>query len=205
MDVTVAIATFGDDSWIDLALSRARPSVEDVPVVMTHGASLHEARNEALALVESEWVVFLDADDEIEPGYFRAMETGTADLRAPAVRYVRPGREFAPQVPRVAGHRHECDAQCVASGAGNWLVIGTAARTEQVLAAGGFRDWPVFEDYDLWLRMVRAGATVEAIPEAVYRAHVRPESRNRAGTVDVRNEIHRQINESVGLGMGAAA
>src|SRR5690349_878569 len=93
MDVTVCVATYGDDEWKELAVERAIPSAArlEVDVVAVHGDTLHGARNDALALVETAWVCFLDADDELEHGYFDRIAAGTADLRAPSVRYVRNG------------------------------------------------------------------------------------------------------------------
>jgi hypothetical protein len=44
---------------------------------------------------------------------------------------------------------------------GNWLVIGCVARTDLLREVGGFRDFPVYEDWDLWLRCWLAGATFE--------------------------------------------
>ena len=54
-----------------------------------------------------------------------------------------------------------------------------------------------YEDWDLWLRCWLARGTVEAIPEAVYRAHVRNDSRNRGPSVKERNKVHHQIIESI--------
>lgn len=198
MDVTVVVGTYGDSCWINLARERALPSAhaESVRTIHSYGRTLAAARNTALALVRSEFVIHLDADDELEPGYLAAMAQGSADLRAPAVRYVDRGRVRAPYVPRVAGHRHECSAECVGSGQGNWLVIGTCARTEMLRRVGGWREWPYYEDFDLWLRAIRAGATVEAIPAAVYRAHVRRDSRNRAPSMADKDRIHREIVEA---------
>jgi hypothetical protein len=193
LSVTVAIATYGDESWRLLARNRALPSaLEQAPAVHAHADTLAEARNRALRSVETEWVIHLDADDELEPGYIDAMAGGSCDLRAPAVRYVRGGRaRSAAQVPRVAGHRHACTGECLPQG--NWLVIGTCARTRMLLDVGGWRDFEWSEDWDLWLRCHLAGASVEAIPEAVYRAHVRPDSRNRAPSAEFRREAHEAI------------
>lgn len=204
MDVTVVVATFGDETWADLARSRSIPSAEalDVPVVHEHASTLHEARNAGLAQVHTEWVCHLDADDELEPGYFDAMATGSADLRAPAVRYLRTVLHLpSATIPRVAGHEHACTAECLTFG--NWLVIGTLARAELVRSVGGWHDWPVYEDYDLWARCWRAGATVEAIPTAVYRAHVRTDSRNRAPSRAVKHDTHRGIATANGLAVPA--
>ena len=137
VDVTVVVGTFGADEWRDLAMSRAIPSVGDAQSVHVHGDTLAAARNQGLEQVTTEWVTFLDADDELTPGYFDAMNRGTADLRAPAVEYVKGSRVQRPYVPRVAGHRHECSGECLPDG--NWLVIGTVTRTELVRGAGGFR------------------------------------------------------------------
>ena len=121
-----------------------------------------------------------------------------ADLIVPAVRSVRHHWTGGPSfVPRVAGHDHDCEAQCLLDG--NWLVIGAAARTELVRQVGGFRDWPMFEDYDLWLRCYLAGATIERAPRAVYKAWIRSGSRNRTHDQDARGQTHSDILESVGL------
>lgn len=192
MDVTVCVCSFGDRHWQELAESRAVPSaIGQAPVIRVHGDTLHGARNTALERVRTDWVIYLDADDELEPGYVETLAAGAADLRAPAVRYVRGRQARAPYVPRVAGHRHDCTADCLP--AGNWLVVGTMARTSLLRQVGGWEPWPVYEDWALWLRCWRAGATVEAIPQAVYRAHVRPDSRNRAPAMNRKNQVHHEI------------
>lgn len=195
MDVTVVIGTFGNDEWRDLAETRAVPSVTDAPVFHVHGQTLAEARNKGLEMVESEWVVFLDADDELTPGYMDALAEGNADMRAPSVEYVGPVRQ-RPYVPKVAGHRHECIGDCLMDG--NWLVIGTAVKTDIAREVGGFRGWDVYEDWDFFLRCYLAGATVEAIPDAVYRAHVRRDSRNRAPSMEIKNRVHHEIVKAIG-------
>jgi glycosyltransferase involved in cell wall biosynthesis len=178
--------------WHALAHQRAAKSAEpQAPVILRHGLSLAHARNEGLALVQTEWVIFLDADDELEPGYVEALEKATADLRAPSVRYVRNGHEQDPWMPQVAGHRHQCSAECLREG--NWLVVGTPVRTELLRDVGGWREFPVYEDWDVWLRCWRAGATIEPVPEAVYRAHVRSDSRNRGPAMAEKNRVHQDI------------
>jgi glycosyltransferase involved in cell wall biosynthesis len=196
MDVTVAIATFGGDEWIQMALRRAVPSVAalHVPFVQVHGATLHEARNDALALVETPYVVFLDADDELAPGYFDAMSAGTADVRAPAVRYISPTAISPPFVPKVPGHDHDCVGDCLL--AGNWIVVGAVARTDLVRRVGGWQDWPIYEDFSVWQRCHLVGATFEQVPGAVYRAYVREGSRNRSHDQAFRTQIHRAIDAS---------
>lgn len=208
MDVTVVVGTFGDERWVNLAQTRAIPSAKalGVPVVHVHGRSLHEARNAAIKRVRTEFLCALDADDELEPGFFQGIEAaGHADVRAPSVRYVsdrghrpvfgeQPGQAV---MPRVWGHSHQCEGACLAFG--NWIVIGAVARTQVLRDVGGFRDWDVFEDWDCWVRCWLAGATFLAAPGAVYRAHASPNSRNRSGSPESRMDAHRAIARDLGL------
>lgn len=187
MDVTVCIGTFGDNSWRNLAQDRAIPSAQ-TPAIHVHAANLHSARNEAAAQADTEWLCFLDADDELAPGYFEAMEQGTADLRGPAVRYVVNGRTRALKVwPKK-------DLKT-----GNHLVIGTLIRKKLFDQVGGFKDYPLYEDWDLWLRCDLAGASNETIAEAIYIAHVRTDSRNRAPGRKERLKWHHQIAKDNGV------
>lgn len=193
MDVTICIASYGAQSWLDLGTQRAAASAfaQDCPVIYVHGLTLHGARNAGLAQVETPFVAFLDADDALLPDYCTILAQGTADLRVPSVQYVRRGRPARPYVPNVAGHTHECEAACLE--AGNYAVIGAMANVELLRAVGGFRGEDCYEDWSAWLRMYRAGATVETIKEAVYVAHVRLDSRNRALDMATKNRVHREI------------
>ncbi len=192
-DFTICIGTFGSSDWVYLANERAVPSAkaQGCEVVHRHASTLAQARNEALSLVKTERVVFLDADDELAPGYLAALAPGSADLQAPAVSYVKAGRTRSPRMPQVAGHDHACSADCLEHG--NWLVVGTAAPTQLLRDVGGWGDEPIYEDWALWLRCWLAGATVEAVPEAVYLAHWRRDSRNRAPNRAFRERVHWEI------------
>jgi GT2 family glycosyltransferase len=199
MNVSVILATCGDQAWAALADTRAWPSAdqqrglagERPQVVVAHypELSVAQARNAAAQDATCEWLCFLDADDELEPGYIAAMQTAflegaiTTDwspLLAPAVRYWR--------VPR-GSHRLSSNLVGIPN-AGKWprtneCVIGTLVRADLFRAVGGFRthtddgtELVSIEDYDLWLRCWDAGAQLVHVPGAVYRAHVSSRSRN---------------------------
>lgn len=202
-DFTVCTGTFGSEEWVKLAEERAIPSAEaqGVPVIHRHGETLAQARNACAGLAETAFLIFLDADDELDPGYVEAMAAGTADLRAPSILQVREyqcGREVGPFMPQVGGrkHHHQCTAECLREG--NWLVVGAAVRRRLFLEVGGFPegiDWS--EDWACWAKCWKAGATVEAKPEAVYRAYVRLDSRNHAPSQETKNHWHREIEKLV--------
>lgn len=193
MDVTIGVATFGGDEWVTLARERAVPSAmaQGVRVIHRHAGTLAQARNLVLQDAQTEFVVHLDADDELAPGYIETLAAGTADVRAPSVRYIRGPVRRPPVMPRVAGHRHACSADCLP--AGNWLVVGSMMRAQQAIDVGGWREFEWSEDWDLFLRLYLAGASFEAIPSAVYVAHVRPDSRNRAPSREHRLAQHEAI------------
>ncbi len=58
--------------------------------------------------------------------------------------------------------------------------MGTAVRADLLREVGGWRDYSWSEDWDVFSRCWLAGGTVVRVPDAVYRAHVHPASRNRA-------------------------
>ena len=182
-DTTICVATFGGTEWVDLANTRAIPSATatGATVLHHHGDTIHETRTALLEKVTTEFVVFLDADDELEPGYLEHMESSTADIMVPAVRFIWPGADIPQEaeIPQVGGHRHDCGGVCLTNG--NWIVIGAVCRTAMAKAVG-WREWERYEDWDFWWRLWQAGATVERVPKSVYRAYVRLDSRNNIGT-----------------------
>lgn len=201
--ITVCIGTYGDyATWSDMVDRRAMPSVERqtlpaAAIRWVHGATLHEARNVAAetarpAHSRSEWICFLDADDELDEHYLEAMTEAIAKLEdgawllQPATLGVHPDGHEDPH-PVVIPAKPLLD--------GNFLVIGTLLRQEQFHRLGGFGNWPIYEDWDLWIRCWRDGAATRPVPEAIYRVHVNSSGRNSAGrSAQVRtyNEIRRQ-------------
>ena len=192
--VTVIVGTFGDSSWEHLARSRAIPSIDgQAPYIHCHRDTLAEARNAALEMVATEYVIHLDADDQLTSGYVDAMLTGTADVRAGSMEQVR-GRRIRHFMPKVWGHEHDCEPDCLR--VGNYIHIGALARTSLLRGVGGWREFGWSEDWDLWLRCRRAGASIESIPEAIYRAHYSATSRNHAPSAAEKAHWHKEIYEA---------
>lgn len=189
IDCTVVVSTFGSLNWKILAKDRAIPSAKSlgVPVVYNHGDSLHEARNLGLSQVETEYVCHLDADDELSPGFFEEIEKVEGDIRVPSINYV----PYGTRMPNVVGHNHICEAKCLSDG--NWIVVGAVARTDLVKKVGGWRDYPIFEDFDLWQRCWIAGASIVPVPTAVYKAYSTEKGRNKSLSVLQSRAIQRQI------------
>lgn len=172
-DVTVIIPVYGDvERWAPLARRAAASAIaQTVPaaqVVLATAADLAEARNGPASWARTEWLVFLDADDELDVRYIEAMLAGEGDLRQPATLGVTDGVEDAQPVVIPAKDLMT----------GNYIVIGAMVRTDLFHEVGGFRSLDAYEDWDLWLRVWLAGGRITSVPEAVYRVTVNTTGRN---------------------------
>ena len=110
------------------------------------------------------------------------MAAATGDLRAPALHLIYPDKVV---VPDLASRDIERTNPCC---------IGTAIRRGMFLACGGFPELPGWEDWAVFLRAYRRGATIRHVPGARYLAHVRPGSRNQ--TVPDAAALYRHIRET---------
>lgn len=188
-DVAVIVPVFGAPLYREFAETRALPSIErqtyrPVQVIQPTGSDVAAARNFGAQFAHTEWLCFLDADDELDETYLEHMSRGTADLRGPATTFHKP---TGVEGPLLVPARDLEDS--------NYLVIGTLIRKALFDEVGGFRDWPIHEDYDLWLRCARAGASIEQIEGAVYHVHERVRSRN-AKSLSYKRGIDRRIQRS---------
>lgn len=199
LPATVVVATYGADWYRQLADERAVPSAITLGlnVVQVHvdDGDLADARNLGASQVETPWTIFLDADDELEGGFAvyagrAAVAHPDADVLVPQVRYMHPsGSTGTAHFPHVYNHTdHDCVADCLPFG--NWVVVGAPVRTA-VSQKVGWQRWERYEDWAFWLSCYQAGAQFVKVSDAIYRAHVRPESRNARGRPGV--EIHRAI------------
>lgn len=170
MDVTVIVGTFGNGDWRQLGALTAHYH----QAIHIHAGDLAAARNIGAGQASTEWLVFLDAGDTLTDGYLEAMDVGTGDLRAPAL--------------EVDGQRIDVETRDITHL--NPCCIGTAVRREMFIEAGGFLAEPIYEDWSLWLRCVRLGATIEHIPGALYVA-TQPE--RNAQPLPIRKRTYSEI------------
>lgn len=155
-DVTVVVATHGDARWETWGDAAAR-TVQGASVLRLHyrSSTLARVRNYGLNVVDTEYVCFLDADDSLAPDYFD--RDLSADITVTPLDGV---------FPRVNSHLHMCQPECLVSG--NYIHVGAIARTSVLRDRGGFREHPIYEDWDLWLRCHYTGATFANSPGPSY-------------------------------------
>lgn len=198
MNVSIVIATCGSDEWAELAWSQAYPSADrqdahEVLIDHDPDMTVEQARNWLASRARGEWLCFLDADDQLHPGFLDAMARGAVAgavqgnvLAIPAVQYVHPdGREEPPRIPNTQQPFTVL----------NHAVIGTLVQRSTFERVGGFSSgYGPWEDWHLWLKCIRAGAELVYCPQAVYRAFVHSDSRHRSGTSHAAKlKLHRRI------------
>lgn len=189
--ISYLIGTYGSDWWRDLAIERPlnsiqaqRTPVHEVLVRHEPEGNLADVRNGLAKEATGEYLCFVDADDELHPGFstFMAQAPKGYGLLNPAVQFVT-GRTRKP--PRMFKERDLAK--------GNYLVIGTVMRADLFFKAGGFDpQWRAYEDWSLMRRIVSLGARILPVPRAVYVAHWRGDGRNN--TVEKPKELMADIS-----------
>lgn len=175
-DVTVIVPTFGDQKWITIAqnaiISVNNQTVKPKECIHLHDVSLGEARNKGAIQASTKWLIFLDADDTLDPRYIEYMieEVDDSTIRQPSTLGVYPNGaedEFPVLIPRCSLKER------------NFLIIGSMCLREQFLDVGGFDvQLPILEDWDFFIRLVNNGAIIGSREKAIYRVGVNPGSRN---------------------------
>lgn len=181
-DVAIVVATFGSKEWEeegDFAVSTLKAQTLTPSIVRLHlqHGSLVQARNEAAwmakldeAWTDDSWLVFLDADDALDPRFVEAVSAydGEADILQTAVRgfnYSENGlgvdMEFIDPVPVLHEQKYPLLRQ-------NYLTVGSPIRSEMFFKVGGFDEWPALEDWGLWLKCYNESAVFDELYEAVY-------------------------------------
>lgn len=201
--VSVVIGTYGDQTvWGPLrqrAAQSALNQTRDCEVLLQHEETLALARNRGAEQATGDWLIFLDADDELDPRYVEAMLAGSEGLRQPATLGIVNGR--ADPEPVIIKPRGKTLLD------GNHLVIGTMMPRDDFMAVGGFRELWAWEDWDLFIRLWLRGLRDEPIPQAIYRVHVKQGSRNdlpSGGESEQRRKVLKLYAEIRGLYMEEA-
>lgn len=200
---TICIASHGSSRWKRLAEHRALPSAEaqGVPVLIRHdpNGTRAQVRNELANEARTDYLIFLDADDELEPGYVaffeRALEGVVrkpwGPLLVPAVSYVEKGGKQEPMfwpVPELDG--------------GNWIVVGAGVERDLFQLVGGWRTFMgtgvlnEYDDWDLWIRCQLAGARPVPVEDSVYVAHIARSSPHRTQRLKIRKGWTQEIRHA---------
>jgi glycosyltransferase involved in cell wall biosynthesis len=159
--------------------SQTLPAAATVIETDTGRRGAAAARNRALEAVDTEFVAFLDDDDEFLPDHLKLCAR-YATLSGVDVVY--PGYEVVGGDDPVNCFGIPFDASLLKRR--NFIPVTTLCRTELVLAAGGFQERPdengdPCEDWGLWLSMLDNGAKFGHLPQRTWRWHLGDTTRGR--------------------------
>ena len=161
-----------------------------IPVVYTENQGVAAARNRGLELAEGEFILFLDADDLITPGYMEAAVKALAADESLTLVYGRGerfGAETTWDLPPFSM------STMLAS---NCLYISCFFRRA---LAGNITFDPDFkqgfEDWDFWLSLLEQveEPKVLCLPELCFRYRTRRRSRNRGVTDEVLKDLRYRL------------
>lgn len=154
------------------------------------------SRNYAATQTECEWIAFLDHDDLWEPNKLERQMSELArhpeaDLcYTSLVTFTQEGERIeiqkTPLVPPADGIRKALFHSTT------FLPSGVVVRRRRFLETGGFdTKYKVAEDWELWLRMLKAGFRFAACPEPLvkFRIHPNNQSRNALASLDEAMDI----------------
>ena len=191
-DITVLIPIHRERcnrDWLEQALSSFP---EETPhLILENTGNVAGALNKGLRQASTEFVLPFGSDDIAGPGFldFLLGPAWNADVVYPSMLIVN--EDLSEQL----GY-HPADPFC-----GNRLlemnyITGAALiRREKAIAAGGYRRLQVLEDWDLWVRMHRAGAHFKPCLEAqlLYRQHDGSRNAQVAGKLDLLDKHRKRI------------
>ena len=133
------------------------------------------ARAEGLKAATHEWVAIMDSDDVCKP--YRFQEQLKMIQSSPQLGLIGSQiKEFADTPGHIAATRdvptkHE-EILKFAKKRNPFNAMTVMFKRELALAAGNYRYFPWFEDYDLWTRMIKNGALCANSPDALVYARV---------------------------------
>ena len=190
----------------EIVLVTNQPFTDDLEttledLVSTHSVSRHEHIPDAQGLggvlqaglkrCSEQFIARMDADDIAEPERFAKQQAALTDSEADIVGSHLLEFRADPKHPeriREVPITHEKIAERMA-----WRCPLNHPTTmfdrKAVLAAGGYRDFPMMEDWDLWARCLAAGLRFRNLNQALVRARITDFSSRRGGMMYAQAEI----------------
>jgi len=167
-----------EDGTDVLAKDLSRRFSEIQCIVNEKDRGVAESRNQGIVSATSDYIMFLDSDDVLDPRYFEkvaALLDQNPDIGIAYSDYREFGERnrviklpvFNPRILLV-----DC------------IVMGPAmARRRALEQAGGYDVEQVFEDWELWIRVVEKGWTAKGVKEPLYNYRLHQGNRDKESNI----------------------
>lgn len=172
----IVVADDGSTDHLDAVLFQYRSFIDSVPVRVIKNPTgslwgICGGRNEAFAISSGQFILPLDADDSIKPTYIEKtialMQDPEVGIVSTWMRYSEYG-EKAGVITETKPQNYWSELQA------NNITVTSLVRREALVQAGpwdhNLRGW---EDWDMWLRILKLGWKHAVVPETLfhYRLH----------------------------------
>jgi GT2 family glycosyltransferase len=164
-----------DDGSSDDLAAALLPFTHQITQLTSPHVGLPAARNLGVRRASGDFVVFLDADDELEPEFLAAVASLSAarpelDILTTDARFIVNGR---PDGTFYEKNVFPVDNQRLAMLRGCFITTKTAVRRSRLVEIGGFDPRLTHgEDWECWLRLVLSGSGVGLVAAPLSRYHI---------------------------------
>lgn len=154
-----------------------QPRLPLVIVPLAHNVGLGQALQQGLAACRHDWVLRMDTDDVCVPTRFAtqvAFITAHPEVHVVGGQVVEfsgfypPNHDQTTTLKAVPLTHDDITRYAKSRNPINHMTV--ALHKPTVLAVGGYRHAPLYEDYDLWVRLLLAGARFANLPEVLVYA-----------------------------------
>jgi len=176
-----------DDGSRD-APERVLPASDRLRLIRQEPLGIAAALERGRAACRGAFIARLDADDRALPGRIEA-QLGVMEAQPRLGAVGGQANLVSPPGPGGEGMRayvEQVNALSAPEDLARFLLVesplfhpATTLRAEALAAVGGWREGDFPEDYDLWLRLVRAGFTLASVPQPVVQILDRAERLTR--------------------------
>ena len=173
-------------------LDEIREKYPKVRIERIKNGGLANARNVGSRLAKGEYISFLDADDKVEPDYYRRCIEVLEQYENVSFVY-----SWLQYFEGSDGVWTTFNTELPYMLAGNMLSAFAVVRKEDFLSFGQNRKAMEYglEDYDGWLSMVQNGRNGVCIPEPLCLYRVRKESMTRVMSPNARMYLYKTLEE----------
>ncbi len=176
-DVTVVVPfrSGGDERWLEQATGGF--PVGQKLVVVDNDGDMAAGLNDAIGNhVGTDWVYRFDADDVPTPGLLHRLRDAVwdgSDVAYPTM--ILSSQDTLEPVGLLHADMF-CPRRLETH---NYVTGASLFRRALFVEVGGYRELAALEDWDLWLRMARAGGRFKPVPDAVFHYRQTAGSRNK--------------------------
>lgn len=156
-------------------------------IILPKNVGVAKARDIGVKMATGRLLLFVDADDKLAPDYIQqcGRAIAKADIAYPNILGFGEGIDpYLQETPKEITPEFVLSKNC-------YIPVTSMIHKTMYTKLKGFSDYPVFEDWDFWIRAMFNGYTFAKANTLLYYRQT-ADSRNRANR-ETKNTVHYQI------------